>query len=414
MESSGGRVRAVSRMSEPVKVLVVIGQLDVGGTELHLAQVMPALLSHGIIVEVFTLKPGGAVAATLREKGVLVLDVPSRRAGLSGLLQAGFALARVIRSRRPSIIHFFLPAAYLVGFIPALTHAHALRVMSRRSLNTYQRRYPGIRLLEMIFHRGLDAALGNSRAVTAQLRDEGIDPRSIGLIYNGIGPQWLQASPRSDARAGLGIEPYTVVFVTVANLIAYKGHEDILKAFALARMRLSKHWIWLCVGRDDGIGERLRERASALGVQEHCRWLGGVSDVERYLRAADIGVYASHEEGFSNALLETMASRLPVVATAVGGNIDAVIDGVTGFLVPHSSPAALAEALARLASDGTLRRTMGAAGHSRVVERFTSARCVSLYAALYRGLSRDDRKRPIPEEVRANVDANNPMSTMSR
>ena len=89
------------------------------------------------------------------------------------------------------------------------------------------------------------------------------------------------------------------------------------------------------------------------------------------LRAADIGMLCSHEEGFSNALLECMAASLPVVATDVGGNAEAVVDRETGLLVPSQAPDQLAQAILELARSPDLRLRFGAAGRSRVETLFS-------------------------------------------
>ena len=85
-------------------------------------------------------------------------------------------------------------------------------------------------------------------------------------------------------------------------------------------------------GRDDGIGSSLKTKTRKLGIAEHVRFLGQRPDVVELLRIADIGLQCSHEEGFSNALLEAMAAGLPTIATDVGGTAEAVVDGVTGLL----------------------------------------------------------------------------------
>ena len=101
-------------------------------------------------------------------------------------------------------------------------------------------------------------------------------------------------------------------------------------------------------------------------------------------QATDIGILCSHEEGFANAILEGMAASVPIVATRVGGNPEAVIDGTTGLLVPAHDPAALATALLSLARDPARRKAAGAAGRKIVEERFSLETCVSHYQRLYR------------------------------
>jgi glycosyltransferase involved in cell wall biosynthesis len=117
-------------------------------------------------------------------------------------------------------------------------------------------------------------------------------------------------------------------------------------------------------------------------------FLGERPDAERLVTAADIGVLASHEEGFSNALLEMMARGVPMIATAVGGNVDAIASGQSGLLVPAEAPAALAEALLQLAGDPVLRTRLGQNGRVRVLALFSLDACVDRYVNLYRGIAR--------------------------
>ncbi len=94
-------------------------------------------------------------------------------------------------------------------------------------------------------------------------------------------------------------------------------------------------------------------------------WIEGRSDAQTPLAAADVGILPSHEEGVSNSLIEMMAGALPVIATRVGGNVDAIVDGESGLLVPVKGAAALAAAIAKLHGDPALRRSMGAAARAR-------------------------------------------------
>lgn len=366
------------------RVLIVIGQLDLGGAERHLAQVAPALRARGLDVNLFALKPGGALAADLRARGVPVWWRAGRRPGLLGLIQAGMHLARHLRSRPYDIVHFFLPAAYLVGMLASLG-LPVKRVMSRRSLAFYQRRYPGVRPLERWLHRRLAAAIANSAAVARELRAEGVESTRLAILYNGV-VDHAAAHDRLSARTHHGLGAESLVLVMVANLIAYKGHADLLQALALAAERLPRDWTMLFAGRDDGIGDALRAQAKQLGIEAHLRWLGAVDEVGPLLAAADIGVLASHEEGFSNSVLEGMAAGLPMVVTDVGGNAEAVVDGVCGRVVPARDPAALAAALLELAHAPAERLRMGEAARARAAKHFTLEACVARYETLYRNL----------------------------
>ena len=104
------------------------------------------------------------------------------------------------------------------------------------------------------------------------------------------------------------------------------------------------------------------------------------------LRAADLFVHPSHQEGFSNAILEAMAAGLPVVACDVGGNPEAVVDGVTGRLVPPRDPTALANAMAEILADPGKGRSMGEAGRQRATEQFSLDRMVREIEEMYESL----------------------------
>ena len=134
-------------------------------------------------------------------------------------------------------------------------------------------------------------------------------------------------------------------------------------------------------------------------------WLGERSNPQELLPAADLGVLPSHQEGFSNSLIEKMAQGLPVVATRVGGNSDAIVDGESGWLVPVAEPAVLGDAVAALYEDPDLRARMGIAARKRVEGFFTLEACVRRYLNLYIGIAAD---RAVPVAQLINPKDKNP------
>jgi glycosyltransferase involved in cell wall biosynthesis len=380
---------------KPPRILFVIGQLNVGGTEGHLALIAPEFARRGWSVRVYSLFGNGPIGDVLVAGQVQALPnwrepkpAGGRIARFVRLLVSAFDLLREMYRYRPTIVHFFLPAAYLVGAPLAAVTRIANRVMSRRCLNSYQRPHPMVGLVERQLHRTMNAVLANSRSVLDELReDEGVPVDKLVLIYNGIDLKRFEVpEAKSAARGALGLPDDALVLVTVANLIPYKGHRELLEALANAHAQMPGNWRLLIVGRDDGIGDALRQAVLTLGLEAHVDFLGARSDVPRLLAAADIGLLCSHEEGFSNALLEGMASGLPMIATAVGGNVEAIRDGETGLLVPAKSPRPLSEAILRLAGDPVLRARLGKAARNRVTRDFSLDTCVDRYEQLYRAL----------------------------
>jgi glycosyltransferase involved in cell wall biosynthesis len=374
-------------------ILVVIGELEVGGAEQHLVRLLPALARAGLKPTLYTLTHRVSLAPRLRAAGVEVIPPPAV-AGLQRLPApvrdwlhlplAAAELWRLIRQRRPDVVHLFLPAAYLLGGLCALLAGHRAVVMSRRNLNRYQRKHPVLTRLERRLHRRVAAALGNSRAVVAELAAEGVPCERLGLIYNGIDLDAFAHLPSRDAsRASLGIEPGTLVMTTLANLKRSKGHADLLAALARVADRLPPHWVLLCAGRDDGAGPGLRARARALGLADRVHWLGLRDDVPDLLAASDLGILASHEEGFSNSVLEGMAAGLAMIVSDVGGNVEAVQHGASGWVVPPHDPEALGAAILELAHDPARRCHLGEAARARVAQVFTLEGCVARYRRFY-------------------------------
>ncbi len=370
-------------MTPAPRVVIVTSRLDIGGAERHLARVLPTLKRRGIDVTLYAMERGGSLEPELTCHGVRVEGPPRR---LLHWPLATLSLARFLRRERPAAVHFFLPRPYLFGSVAAELAGHRRRLMSRRSLTVYREKYPLLRSLERFLHWRTFGLIGNSRAVIAQLAAEVADPGKLGLIYNGIEIPSVTAGERERARHSLDIAADMLVIIVVANLITYKGHRDLIDALGLVNDQLPKPWLLLAIGRDEGIGAELKRQAEALKIGAHIRWLGEQPAADKLLAAGDIFVLPSHQEGFSNALLEAMAANLAVIATAIGGNLDAIVDSESGLLVAPRDPTGLAAALARLATDPDLRRQLAAAARLRVEHRFTLENCIDRYEKLYRAV----------------------------
>ncbi len=374
-------------MSARVKVLVVIGQLEVGGTELHLLNVLPDVNHSPLEIIVYTMRGGGRLHERFERAGIRVISPTHHSRRWLGLMRTARHLLATWRRERPQVVHFFLPEAYLLGGLCSILAPRCRRIMSRRSLNAYQRKWPGVRVLERWLHTRMDAVLANSSAVAQELVGEGVSAARLAVLHNGVRPHRADPDAAAALREALAIERDAVVFVMVANLIPYKGHADVIAALELARADLPANWAMLFVGADSGIRAALEAAAVRARVDPHLRWLGRVDEPGPAYDAADIAIHAAHEEGFSNAVLEAMAAGLPLIATAVGGNLDAVIDGDTGVLVPPRSPAAIAAQLVALAGNPQRRAALGHAGRERVRQQFSLAGCVTAYRRLYAGIT---------------------------
>jgi glycosyltransferase involved in cell wall biosynthesis len=380
------------------KLLVVAESLGVGGTETHLIRTLPHLADSGWRVTVFCLTERGERADELEASHIDVVTAPplaeSKKSSLrysAHVVVAMHALYGLMRRWRPTIVHFYLPGPYLVGAPVALAARVPIKLMSRRSISDYQRKWPLVARLEEQLHRTMDAVIGNSRAVIRDLIEEGIPNSKLRLIYNGVEVSSTRPE-RGQARKELHINDNVLVGVMVANLIPYKGHCDLIRSLSYVEPHLSCRWQILLVGKDSGLRSKLETFSAEHGVGHRLHFMGERSDVSRILAAADFGLLTPWgNEGFSNAILEGMAAGLAMIVTDVGGNAEAVLDGETGFVVPPRDSQAIAAAILQIARSPELRARFGAAGRRRVEANFSIERSVKAHLEMYRELVEQKR-----------------------
>lgn len=373
-----------------MKIAYVLPNVETGGAEGHVLSLARLLDRSRFSPFLVTTAGGGTLYESFRAVlPVSVIDDPRRarpRPPRNPLvhLRAILEMGRIFRERSPDIVHAYLPAANVIGPIAARLSADSRVIVSKRSLANYKEGHPLLRRVESLGNRLADAILVNSDAVRSDVeRNERHWEGKFWKIYNGVA-QISPWTPEEIAsfRTREGLPPRAPVAVCVSNFFEYKGHEDLVKAAARVAGELPE-LTYALIGRDAGSLEATRALARGLGVLPRFRFIGARFDVPDFLRAADLFVHPSHQEGFSNAILEAMAAGLPVVACDVGGNPEAVVDGVTGRLVPPRDPTALATAMEEILADPAKRRSMGEAGRRRATEQFSLDRMVREIGEMY-------------------------------
>jgi glycosyltransferase involved in cell wall biosynthesis len=381
---------------EPLRVCYVIGTLDRGGAEGQLVRLAAGLDRTRFAPYVCSLTRGGPLERTLGDAGV-----PVRVFGLRGLrpTRNPWAIGRelwrfvqFLREIEPDVVHGFLMHAYIPAtFVARLTGVPVV-VASRRSLSHFKARTHHWRLAERAANRLTDRLVANSEAVRADvIASEHVNPSLVEVIHNGIDAAEYDQPPDPALRFTLGLDERGPILAVVANLIHYKGHGYVLDALAQVRTRFPAVRA-LFVG-EGPMRSRIEAQIARLHLQDCVALVGSRSDVAALLSQADLLVHPSTEEGFSNVILEAMATEKPVVATTVGGNAEAVVDGETGVLVPPRDAAALAAAIIGLVENPNRARAMGAAGRQRVAAVFPVARMVKAYERMYNELSHEKGRR---------------------
>jgi glycosyltransferase involved in cell wall biosynthesis len=261
-----------------------------------------------------------------------------------------------------------------------------MHVSNRRDMG--YKKSAKLKWLFRFLNNRFDAVVAPSQPILGELaRSESLDPMRMLWIPNGVDTTrfrpW-EGVARRTARQALGLADDAIAFGCVARFTPEKRHCDLVDAFAAVHARLPQARLFL-VG-DGPLRGDIEARASALGIAGAISLPGMRPDIESILPALDVGVLASSTEGMSNAILEMMACGLPMVATAVGGNVSLVRADASGLLVPALQPQALAAAMSSLALDPASRRRMGAAARARIEREFSLAAMVQAFDRAYQAM----------------------------
>lgn len=297
------------------------------------------------------------------------------------------AVVRLVRDHRIQVIHSHGKGAGLYGRlagwwtgVPAVHTFHGI----------HYRKYPlGLGQLYLWLERRLSQLTRFVVHVSeSQAREAAglrlADPARSRVVVNGVDVKEVRilAERAPLSREALGLSAEAQVLGCVARFDQVKGLDVLVESLRRLAGRYPRIALVL-VG--SGEGERaLRERVARAGLAERVRFTGPLADAPQVFPALDLYVSASRGEGLPLGLLEAMACGLPVVATRVTGHVDAVVDGITGFLTRPGDPEELAAKVARLLDDPELGRRMGQAGREQVEAHFPLGRMVSELARLYR------------------------------
>jgi L-malate glycosyltransferase len=377
----GGRLRLLLLSDTPI--------LASGGSERFLRNLIEGLDPGRYAIDVVQLCPppagADAQAAALSEGRVRLEYWPVDAVyGVAGQTLYGELRRRVLRGDYDLVQSQHAKSDLICALLPR-GPAGVRRISNRR--DTGFQKSARLRLAFGLLNRRFDAIVGPAEAVLRQVRQrEGGLHCEAACVPNGVDTDRFRPLPAADrerARVAMGVDPGTCVFGCVARLVEVKRHCDLLRAYArIDRARPSELWL---IG-DGPLREALEQQARDAGIGARVRFLGERRDIGTLLPLCDAFVLASRTEGMSNAVLEAMASGLPVVATAVGGQPELVEDGATGLLVPARSPVRLAVALEQLLHAPARSHLMGRRARERALERFSLHAMVAGFEQLYRRL----------------------------
>ena len=364
------------------RVLYLIDRLQSvgGGAEGVLYKLCRFLPARGFRCSVATFGVGEGVE---QQFPCPVRILPTPRIHHWTALPRALAFARLLRSEQVEIVHTFFPASDLWGGLVARLSGCPILVSSRRDMGILRSRKHRVpyRLANLLFTQ-VQAVSESVREFC--IHEDRLPPEKVVTVPNGVDLESIDAYPSGDRNAVFGLSDNTPVVATVANVRSVKGIDILLRAAVVVREQLPEaRFVVIGEAYDASYLRELLQLAEQLGVGQNVRFLGPRNDVCALLKASDLFCLPSRSEGMSNALLEAMACRLACVATEVGGNLEVVIDGETGFLVPTESPHALAARIVTLLRDRDLRKRMGQTGRRIVQLKFTVQHMVDRLSLLY-------------------------------
>ncbi len=354
----------------PIRVVYCIDALERGGgTETQLAGLVQRLDRSAVQPHLVTLRPG--------HDPIPVADCPTRALGVRrllspGALMVGRRLAAYLREQRIDVVQTFFQDATVLGGWAAGAARVPVRLASFRDLGFW--RTPRQEFLMRRAYPRFTGFVANSEAVRDHFRHaDGLAPDRITVIPNGLDPEAIPFHDHEGPTTDVGI---------VGNMNREVKRIDLFVEAAGLLAGDFPHVRWHVVG-DGHLRPTLEARARELGLGERAVFAGRLSDVPAYLTGLQVGVLCSDTEGFSNAVLEYMLAGAAVVATDVGGNSEAIVDDVSGLLVPPGDARALAEAIGKYLADPLLRRRLARQARERAVAEYSWDRCVARHVDLY-------------------------------
>jgi glycosyltransferase involved in cell wall biosynthesis len=372
---------AMSSRDDSPHVLLVVDQFPktLGGGERIVLKLGTLLPKYGYRASILTffVHPD---CVDIQSPPCPIYLLPLQRTYDLTALRAALDLRRFLRQQRVQIVQTFFESSDLWAGLVTKTLSQAKLIWSRRDMGIL--RSPKHSLAYRLMARAPDAVFAVSEQVRQHCIDvDLIDPARVKTIYNGLPLTDWQTDPRPAKSPG------EVCITTVGNIRRVKGHDLFIRAAANLVQDFPDASFSIAgdILEPDYFLE-LQTLVRDLKISEHFHFCGGIGNLREHLSQADIFVLPSRSEGFSNAIIEAMATALPIVATDVGGNAEAVEDGVSGFIVPPEDPGALSTAISRLLSDPSLAKAMGEAGKQTVAEKFTAEAMMLTITSAYRNL----------------------------
>ncbi len=367
-------------MIKVCRIIYLITDLDVGGAENSLYQLVTHLNRKKFSPVVYSLSGEGKIAEKLRGKGIEVSCLGARN---KFDITVFFKLIKLLRNKKPHILHTYLFHANFIGRIAGWLTGIPIIISSIRTMEKQKWHHV---YLDMLTCWMVDKEVCVSKEVEKFIRKYAKVPtHKLITIYNGIDFGSLGLSKSEKAKKEeLSITQFHSVIGTVGHLTVAKGLIYLLRAFQLVLKNFPNTYL-LVVGEGPQ-KQKLKKLALELNIASSVKFLGFREDAIEIITVMDVFVLPSLWEGMPNVILEAYALGKPVVSTWVGGAKEIIQDGDTGFLVPPRAWWSLAYSIKLLLENSKIREEFGTKGKELVNNNFSLDRMVKSTEKLYEEL----------------------------
>lgn len=375
-----------------MKVMHVIADFGVGGAEMGIVRLVNNFVDDSIEHEICSLGSNVDLFFSLNEK------VPFFSLGVDGKsYTVFFKLAKLFKKRKIDIVHvnnlspwFDCAVAAKLSGAKCIQTFHGIEQNTDRF--TLQRR---LLLQVSAFLSSAIMVVGSSVAVRLE-ELAGINRKNVKVVYNGVDTKIFRPAEsfekKASMRKSLGVSPCSVLFGCVAGLRPVKNHDGLLRAFSNAIKKQGKNKSCnkiqpelLIVGNGE-LSESLIQLSLELEISDKIHFLGNRSDVPEILQCLDCFVLNSMTEGMSFAVLEAMATALPVIATDVGEHSKLIKNEITGYIVEKNNIDSLTNAIIRMSSLVVEGNNVGTRSRERAIESFSFKKQIHELESIYHHL----------------------------
>jgi sugar transferase (PEP-CTERM/EpsH1 system associated) len=373
-----------------MNVMHILGSLGPGGAEIGVIRLIKSYNTGKIRHSVC------AIGSDITLMGHLPPNTNSYSLGIDGACYTAFIkLFKLLKRTRTEIAH-------VNNLAPWFDVALAAKLAGSKCIQTFhgiEENIPIFPRWRRIFLRAACMLTSSITTVGETVSDRlveltGISRSRMQVIHNGVDTSFFKpcssASVKRSLRIQLALPPDGILIGCIAAFRPVKDHAGLLKAFAKAMKfedrRQQNKDLCLVLAGDGPLLLELKALSKQLGIERNILFIGRRNDVDKILQALDVFILSSKTEGISYAILEAMASGLPVIATDVGGNKELISHGCNGYLVPRGDVGLMAHYIASVRRNSSLMSKMGRNGREKVLKNYSLKGMVSAYKNLYQNI----------------------------